>query len=287
MEAGRSLRELFAELSRPGAADPAELLRAAGFGDVPGSLVAEAIVSYAGTAPLEVAEHLAPFAVAHGPLPTPDPAFDTAPPDGLTLLASAPVDDLPDDDPPVDPPVDPTAALLPEPPDPAPEHGGAGHLEGHLDGDLDGHLHGEVDLDPSALDDPSGHPAPHPVHPVHADPGPTDVDPAGVDGLDRIGGPAPGAGGHPQIADFGAGVGAGGPAPVAAGHDDPGTVDADADRHVDPLPVHDHDQEVDPDGAGVTDHHLSVTAADGPPPLDHGAGTDPADPPDGEEHHHL
>ena len=73
MDAGRSLHELFAELSRTGA-DPAELLHAAGYGDVPEPLVAEAIVSYAGTAPLEVAEHLAPFAVAHGPVPDPGAA---------------------------------------------------------------------------------------------------------------------------------------------------------------------------------------------------------------------
>ena len=38
-------------------ADPAEVLRASGHADLPDGLVAEAVVSYADTAPIEVAEH--------------------------------------------------------------------------------------------------------------------------------------------------------------------------------------------------------------------------------------
>lgn len=165
MDDRRSLRELFAELSRPGSPDPAELLRAAGYGDVPGALLTEAVLSYAGTAPLEVAEHLAPFVVAHGPVPAPD--ADTAPtstPDGLSLLTTAPRVDAPRGDLPA---VDPD------------------------DGRLDGH----VDVDPSGLDDGSGSGG------ARGD----DVDPAAVDGLDAPHpGPAA-ADPHPALGTFGGG----------------------------------------------------------------------------------
>jgi hypothetical protein len=58
--------------------------------DLPNDLVSEAIVNYADTAPAEVAEHLAPFVMAHGPVP--GEGDDHA--DGLGLLASAPVHDV-------------------------------------------------------------------------------------------------------------------------------------------------------------------------------------------------
>jgi len=73
-------------------AAPDEVLREAGH-DLPDALLAEAIVSYAGTAPAEVAEHLAPFVTAHGPVPLGDPAATPGLAEGLALLAGAPVPD--------------------------------------------------------------------------------------------------------------------------------------------------------------------------------------------------
>jgi hypothetical protein len=74
------LRDVFAGLAGNGG-DPGDFLR-----DLPADLVAEAVVSYADTAPLEVAEHLAPFVGAR---------FDEsdAGETWLDLLASAPVEE--------------------------------------------------------------------------------------------------------------------------------------------------------------------------------------------------
>lgn len=102
MTDARPLREVFDALAgaagaagsagpdRP-AGDPAEVLAGSGHADLPDQLVAEAIVSYADTAPVEVAAHLAPFVTAHSAVPpvaaeteAPDPAS------GLDLLATAP-----------------------------------------------------------------------------------------------------------------------------------------------------------------------------------------------------
>jgi hypothetical protein len=96
MEPARPLHDIFSELARDPAAqrgegaEPGDALRAGGHGELPDALVAEAIVSYAGTAPAEVAEHLAPFVTGHGPVPYEDPAgLDVT--HGLDLLATAPV----------------------------------------------------------------------------------------------------------------------------------------------------------------------------------------------------
>ncbi|BEL04735.1 hypothetical protein Q0Z83_029260 [Actinoplanes sichuanensis] len=72
------LRDVFAGLAGTGG-DPGDFLR-----ELPAELVAEAVAGFAETAPLEVAEHLAPFVGAH---------FDTGDAGGtwLDLLASAPV----------------------------------------------------------------------------------------------------------------------------------------------------------------------------------------------------
>jgi hypothetical protein len=91
MESVRSLRELFASLSGGATqgADPAAVLAAGGHGELPDHLVAEAIGSYADTAPVEVAEHLSGYVVAHSAasgLSIPD----WHPGDGLALLVSAP-----------------------------------------------------------------------------------------------------------------------------------------------------------------------------------------------------
>jgi hypothetical protein len=96
MEPVRSLRELFSALSggHSGAeSDPAAMLAAEGHGDLPGHLMAEAIVNYADTAPVEVAEHLSDFVMAHSAVPGVDPGpehFDGGGADGLALLSSAP-----------------------------------------------------------------------------------------------------------------------------------------------------------------------------------------------------
>jgi hypothetical protein len=72
MTSARPLRDVFADLlgdaggARP---DPAAALAAAGHPDLPPQLVAEAVVSYADTAPVEVAEHLAPYVTAHSGVP--------------------------------------------------------------------------------------------------------------------------------------------------------------------------------------------------------------------------
>ncbi len=105
MDEARPLRDVFAELAtdedarRAHAADPEGFLQAHGHTDLPGQLVNEAIVNYADTAPPEVAEHLAPFVLAHSPIPVED---GIAPADGLHLLATAPADPyldlLPPDD---------------------------------------------------------------------------------------------------------------------------------------------------------------------------------------------
>jgi hypothetical protein len=70
MALARSLHEILTGLA--GGAGPGgglvAALRAGGHLDLPDDLVAEAVASFAGTAPAEVAEHLAPFVMAHGPI---------------------------------------------------------------------------------------------------------------------------------------------------------------------------------------------------------------------------
>jgi hypothetical protein len=87
MASARPLRDVFSELaaSGPGAGADA-VLAAHGHGELPEGLVAEAVVSYADTAPVEVAEHLAPFVMAHSPV---YPAV-TDPGSWLDVLTTAP-----------------------------------------------------------------------------------------------------------------------------------------------------------------------------------------------------
>jgi hypothetical protein len=92
MEPARSLREIFAALT-DGSGSPSEALHAAGHGDLPDSLVTEAIVNYADTAPVEIAEHLSPFVTAHSAVPGAGGEESWHAPDalhGLQLLATAP-----------------------------------------------------------------------------------------------------------------------------------------------------------------------------------------------------
>lgn len=106
MESVRSLREVLDGLAGAGQdADPERALREAGHGDLPEGLLSEAVASYADTAPVEVAEHLAPFVTAYRQgdeaAGAPDPLA------ALELLTSAPA-------PQVDPPeaAEPAASLL-------------------------------------------------------------------------------------------------------------------------------------------------------------------------------
>lgn len=88
MDATRPLHDVFADLAGTGDGEPAEVLRANGHEDLPDGLVAEAVVNYADTAPMEVAEHLAPFVRAHSPVPSTDPSL--AAPTWLDALRTAP-----------------------------------------------------------------------------------------------------------------------------------------------------------------------------------------------------
>ena len=116
MPPARPLREVFAALAGDqatqgvAASDRRALLEAAGHSELPADLVAEAVVAYADTAPLEVAEHLAPFVTAHSAVPV-DGGDDVERADWFDLLAAAPgeawlvepeVDRGPDADPAVD-----------------------------------------------------------------------------------------------------------------------------------------------------------------------------------------
>ena len=105
MEPLRSLRDVFGDLAGDEGARPEEgadlgsLLAAEGYPALPDDLVAEAIVSYADTAPAEVAEHLAPFVMAHSPVPLDDlPAEEMNSAQGLDLLATAPTGLVVDDE---------------------------------------------------------------------------------------------------------------------------------------------------------------------------------------------
>jgi hypothetical protein len=88
MAAARPLKDVFAELTGDDAARAEEVLAASGHGDLPPDLVAEAVVNYADTAPVEIAEHLAPFVTANSAVPTLDEVDGDA--DWSALLATAP-----------------------------------------------------------------------------------------------------------------------------------------------------------------------------------------------------
>ncbi|MEU4422838.1 hypothetical protein AB0F81_19595 [Actinoplanes sp. NPDC024001] len=97
MDSARPLRDVFADLTGAGrvAADPGELLRDQGHPALPDDLVAEAVVSYADTAPAEVAEHLAPYVTAHSVVGADAEAGEPA--GWMDLLATAPAGAEPDD----------------------------------------------------------------------------------------------------------------------------------------------------------------------------------------------
>ena len=234
----RSLREVFASLSH-GSADPAAALAQAGHGDLPGHLVTEAIISYADSAPVEVAEHLSPYVVAHSAVPAPEGHPYPVPElhEGLDLLGSAPEPAHADDPLAVHPDAGHDAAL----------HDTTGHHD--LDGVGVGH-------DPDHLDHAESH-------------DPTGHDTAGHEaagheaaGHEAAGAPGAGAGdlwfGHGQAAALGAEP----PAvhPLAAGpaeHDpfgDSGHVDPWLTGHEDPTAGHAAVPGLDP---WAPDQHLT------------------------------
>src|SRR3954465_12992343 len=98
MAPARSLHEIIAGLTGDAgtSGDLAAVLRAGGHPDLPEDLLAEAVISFADTAPAEVAEHLAPFVMAHGPIADGDTAAGEI--DGLSgLLATVPAAEIDDD----------------------------------------------------------------------------------------------------------------------------------------------------------------------------------------------
>lgn len=78
-----SLHDVFDALAGQPDRSASEMLHDAGYGDLPPELVGDALVNYADTAPVEVAEHLAPFVTAHTTDAAPD--LDA----GLGLLSGA------------------------------------------------------------------------------------------------------------------------------------------------------------------------------------------------------
>jgi hypothetical protein len=99
MASARPLRDVFADLTGGGSVtdDPATLLRDQGHPALPDHLVAEAVISYADTAPAEVAEHLAPYVTAHSAVGADEVPGDEPPADWLDLLGTAPADSGPAD----------------------------------------------------------------------------------------------------------------------------------------------------------------------------------------------
>jgi hypothetical protein len=93
MNTSRPLRDVLDEQADRLAQDRQSVLDDAGHPGLPDALVAEAVVSYADTAPHQVAEHLAPFVTAHSAVRLGEPAGAEADlSHGLNLLATAPTD---------------------------------------------------------------------------------------------------------------------------------------------------------------------------------------------------
>ena len=158
--AARPLRDVFTDLL--GHRDPAdsagEVLRANGHEDLPDGLIAEAVVNYADTAPVEVAGQLAPFVAAHSPVPQLAGADEIEELTWLEALTSADVDG------------DLDVAMLD-----AARDTGADHRADHEPAPLDFGL-GADSADPAAFDgelfdDPGAPLAPGPSGPLAGAPG--------------------------------------------------------------------------------------------------------------------
>lgn len=187
MESGRPLREVFAELLNDESArsayatDPDGFLGAYGHGDLPGSLVAEAIVNFADSASPAVAEHLAPYVMAQSGAAEPGDDAPADPGFGLDLLATTPAGLE------LDEPLFDDAGAVPGPPVPHPGEPTTDAGEPTTDLDFgtgadwfaaspqpDAALDAEADLDPAAG--------------LDAMPAQADVDEAGYD-LEPVTGP--------------------------------------------------------------------------------------------------
>ncbi len=250
----RPLRDVFADLAgEPGTDTPSDVLAANGHPDLSDGLVAEAVVNYADTAPIEVAQHLAPFVMAHSPVPVVS-GYDDDAPTWLAALSSAPVPDE----------IDPAAVL-----DLGQDHG----LDPAVAGDQGRGLSADAShaLGPGHVLDPG-----HTVDPGHGlDPGFGHGDRPGDQPADRLGDGASGEAGarHPGSAE---GLPGADDLHLYAGHLDP--------THLDPSyldPGHLDPSHLDPS-------HLDA-AAFGDPVDDDGSGDDGeaghAGAPDGIEHH--
>jgi hypothetical protein len=96
MDPARSLHSVFTDLTgERGYAEasglaPDEVLAAGGHPDLPEGLVAEAVVSYADTAPFEVAEHLAPYVRVNSAVPQAGAPASGEEPHWYALLTTAP-----------------------------------------------------------------------------------------------------------------------------------------------------------------------------------------------------
>jgi hypothetical protein len=189
MQPARPLRDVLTDLVGDGdAAGPSEVLAAGGHSGLPDQLVAEAVGTFADTAPIEVAEHLSPYVMANSAVPLPDaPEVDAG--SWLDAFSGAPV---PDADP---------AALLDGGFDGAPAtwyeptgtdvgdlaFGHGGHPDPHVSTVDDGHDVGDIQWahDDHATPDPSGLddlPVADTHVPLHLDPSTLDID--GSDGDD-------------------------------------------------------------------------------------------------------
>src|SRR6185437_12229270 len=94
MASARPLRDVFTDLAgnHPTSPNAADVLAAGGHAGLPEGLAAEAVVNYADTAPIEVAQHLASFVMANSPVPLgPEVPDADEPPGWLAALTSAPV----------------------------------------------------------------------------------------------------------------------------------------------------------------------------------------------------
>jgi len=141
----RPLKDVFTDLVGDPSAT-AEALAGAGH-DLPPDLVAEAVVSFAGSAPAEVAEHLAPFVTAHSGVPLESELDEPA--GWAELLATAPEPDDTDDPDDADAPFD---APLADHPGAAELAFGAGAGDGPgPDLDLDTDPGGDLDDEPVAV----------------------------------------------------------------------------------------------------------------------------------------
>ncbi|HZN77385.1 MAG TPA: hypothetical protein VFC00_37695 [Micromonosporaceae bacterium] len=190
MTSARPLRDVFSELATAGSGgDAGEVLDAHGHADLPDGLVAEAVVSYADTAPVEVAEHLAPFVMAHSAV-YPEAVSGPADPAGwLDAVSTAPeplVDDSEADLAAPDPDAADPADATDDRTDLGLDFGLGDRDPAEFDIDSTGEIATALDTAPATVDTGADLPVEHPVAagltPAQADP--TDLADTGETGSD-------------------------------------------------------------------------------------------------------